>query len=385
MKKAIIILLGLILFLIGKVDAQAHSVSITGTIAGLGSDTVRLLDADFKEIKSVISSQDHFEMNVEVNTEDMRLYSIHLPSLGGLGPSMVRTFISFFICSNKIELLGHIDEGSFSEDQILGSPCQSKYDSLYKNLKSTSIIEKAGKLYNVAFEAYNNVSKSKENRETLRTAGNLLDDLFGVQKDEIYRLARKYPEDLVIATLATQYSPPSTKDVNEMKGFIDMFSPVVLSNSYYMQQLLEKFKSLSAVSVGQIAPEFTLSDTQDKKVSLSDFKGKYVLVDFWASWCAPCRKENPNIVKAYDEYKKKGFEVLAIAVFDTHTNWLKAIEEDKTPFTHVIDIDDRGNSVASIFQVTAIPANFLLDPEGKIIGKDLRGESLQKKLSEIFR
>lgn len=135
--------------------------------------------------------------------------------------------------------------------------------------------------------------------------------------------------------------------------------------------------------VGQMALTFSAPDTLGNNISLSSFRGKYVLLDFWASWCGPCRAENPNVLKAYNRFKEKGFTVLAVSIDKNKKAWNKAINEDKLPWTHVIDLKTE-NSIADMYGITAIPANFLLDPNGKILAVNLRGDSLVQQLEKIL-
>ncbi|MBV4356009.1 TlpA disulfide reductase family protein [Pinibacter aurantiacus] len=155
-------------------------------------------------------------------------------------------------------------------------------------------------------------------------------------------------------------------------------------NSFFGKYLGKQLADKNFGAIGSKAPEFTQNDTQGKPVSLSSFKGKYVLVDFWASWCGPCRMENPNVVTAFNRFKNKNFTVLGISLDKNKDAWLKAIKDDGLSWTQLSDLKYWQNEVATMYKVQSIPQNFLIDPKGNIVGRDLRGAALEEKLCELL-
>ncbi|MEY3590153.1 MAG: hypothetical protein RLZZ466_673 [Bacteroidota bacterium] len=148
----------------------------------------------------------------------------------------------------------------------------------------------------------------------------------------------------------------------------------------------DRLETAKKTGVGRIAPDFTQNDTLDQPVQLSSLRGKYVLVDFWASWCGPCRQENPNVVKVFNQYKDKNFHVLGVSLDreGQKDKWMKAIHDDQLTWTHVSDLKFWNNAVAKQYGIQAIPQNLLVDPQGKIVAKNLRGEALAKKMQELL-
>jgi len=163
--------------------------------------------------------------------------------------------------------------------------------------------------------------------------------------------------------------------------------PVSLRESATGKRMAAVIEKGKQTNTGVIAMDFTQDDTTGKAVKLSDFRGHYVLVDFWASWCKPCRAENPNLLKAYNKYKGKNFTILGVSLDDEQTRraWLGAVKMDGLPWSQVSELKGFQSKAAVLYGVSAIPSNFLIDPNGKIIARNLRGEDLEKKLGELFQ
>jgi peroxiredoxin len=157
-----------------------------------------------------------------------------------------------------------------------------------------------------------------------------------------------------------------------------------MNNSVYMQLLKKRVEILRSVAIGQAAPDFTMNDSTGAPVTLSQLNGKYLLVDFWASWCSPCRVENPNVVRAWKAFHSKGFDILGVSFDKNRDKWVEAIQHDNLAWTHVSDLKGWGNAAGKLYGINSIPSNVLLNPDQKIIARNLRGEDLMKKLEEIF-
>ncbi|MBE0641471.1 MAG: TlpA family protein disulfide reductase [Bacteroidales bacterium] len=156
-------------------------------------------------------------------------------------------------------------------------------------------------------------------------------------------------------------------------------------DNFYVKNLVRKMEAERKLGIGSIAPEISLPDPEGDTVSLSSLRGKVVLIDFWAAWCSPCRKENPNLRRIYRKFNSMGFEIFGVSLDKARENWLGAIASDSLSWPQVSDLNYWQSEAAATYQVTSIPHTVLIDREGRIIARKLRGEALEQKLEELFR
>jgi peroxiredoxin len=206
------------------------------------------------------------------------------------------------------------------------------------------------------------------------------------QRSEVIKqFIKDHPASLVSFDALKEYGG-MLPDPFRVEPVYDYLSEALKANTA-VKEYYNMLQNLKRTAIGQAAPDFTQTDTAGAKVSLHNFKGKYVLLDFWASWCKPCRHENPAVVNAFHKYKDKDFTIVSVSLDapGAKDKWLKAIHEDGlTGWTHVSDLNFWSNEVAKLYSIQSIPQNFLLDKEGKIIAKNLRGEELEAKLHEVL-
>ncbi len=276
----------------------------------------------------------------------------------------------------EVNVDGNTAQGFF---EVKGSPDLElirKVQDLLQQANSAPEIAKINEDYNVAVQQRNG-QKIVQLRQAYA-------DVIKKYKDQIATMMVEGSPSLAVINLLQN----NTLDKDEyFSTFVAIADKLKKEWPNYSQSknFVEYVDKLKPTAIGQVAPDLSLPDTTGQIVKLSSLKGKYVLVDFWAKWCGPCRQENPNVVRLYNKYKDKGFTVYGVSLDRNKEDWLKAIHEDNLTWTHVSDLKFWQSEAAKIYSVNAIPFSVLVDPKGVIIDKNLRDFALEAKLAEIFK
>lgn len=262
---------------------------------------------------------------------------------------------------------------------VQGAKISTEYvDYTSSFAKQTAALNALDREWATASDAEKNAGTIGEKLATL--SGPLNEEKRAIQKNYIAKNPNSY-----FSLLAIQEIAGSQMNINEVDPLFKKLSENIRTSSEG-QLFAKKIEVARRTQLGAIAPDFSQADANGKQVKLSDFRGKYVLLDFWASWCLPCRKENPNIVAAYHKFKNKNFTVVGVALDDpsSRSNWLKVIEVDKLDWTQLSDLKGWGNEASILYGVAGIPQNYLIGPDGKILAVNLKGEMLHEKLIELL-
>ncbi len=339
--------------------------TLSGTLPGIDTGYIYLEKTDvhpWVALDSARIENGKFSMTGKVG----------LPEMYALLYREKQIFVPVFVENSPIEVTIYPD--SADRSLIKGSATQDLYN---RYEAQTAEMEKKMEAVDRAWKAAKDANDSAGMK--------LQDSLYTILNDQvkanIVSFAKANGKSVVAPYLIIrnnwQFDLAGLKDVTAAFD-------TSLNGSTYMKALRDRIAILEKVAIGQPAVQFTLNDSLGNPVPLSQFAGKVLLIDFWASWCKPCRAENPNVVKAYGMFNKKGFEVLGVSLDQKRERWSQAVKDDKLSWTQVSDLKGWGSSAGQAYGISSIPANFLLDKDQKIIATNLRGDELVKKLTGLL-
>ena len=331
----------------------------------------------FTDSSKVIAGKYSFKGSVPKPTiSRMRAVYKVIPKTTPKAVNQSRYLAYLFIQSGKITI-AHVD--SFSNIQVTGSPAHTDFKKM----------QALAKPYNAKLQALYAKYAQYRNSGDMASMRNVEVSLDSISREMNEKVCGDFvktnPNSPIAVFALQQYASDESIDINKLESLFELL-PASAQTTASGKAMRDRIDNVKKTQIGAEAIDFTQNDTSGNPIKLSSFRGKYLLVDFWASWCGPCRQENPNVVKAFTKYKDKGFNILSVSLDrpDGKEKWLKAIHDDGLEWTHVSDLQFWNNAVARMYGIQSIPQNFLLDPNGKIIGKNLRGEELERSLEKIF-
>jgi len=335
--------------------------TITGKLEGAEGWVVlaKVADNDLFPLDSMQVKEGKFNFTGTIDIPEM--YYLHFKD--------AEKYLGFFVEPGTLKISGTLQDAKYE-----GLPTQALYDRLVSELR----------IYEMQFEEI-----SQQYRDAVARNDEAVQRAIEERANVIEKERMEFMLGFVDANNASVVAPfilmnnLQNFDIDKVESSMANIDPSVHGSTYYIT-LAEEVEKHQRLSIGREAPNFTQNDPDGNPISLSSFRGQYLMIDFWASWCTPCRIENPNIVAAYEKYHDKGFEVLGVSLDRDKSAWLKGIADDNLTWPQVSDLQFWNNEVSRLYSIGSIPSSLLLDPDGIIIAKNLRGEELHAKLAELF-
>lgn len=359
MKKTSLVIIALCLIFSCQSQKQTQGFEINGTVKNIPDNSMVLLTVNNINIDSAIIMEEKFQLVGKVDH----------PTNVYLRIKKTRDYKAFWLENNKIDFIG--TKGDFRNSKITGSLTQIDDDLLSTRLKPVQ------KEMEDLEENYEEMT-AKFNRDSIKAVYDALEE----KETVIYQdFIIDYPNSTVSAHVLNVYKTTWGKEkVSQLYSFLNQ----EMQQSTYGKSVSSFIALNKSPQIGNSYVDFEQENIHGKKIKVSDVKATYLLIDFWASWCGPCREENPDILKAYKLYKMKGFEILGVSLDEDRDSWLKAIKDDHLPWENISDLKGSENEAALIYGINAIPYNFLINQNGIIIARNLSGTELMKKLKELI-
>lgn len=339
---------------------------IKGSITGLETGKVylqKIVDGRPQSIDTADVVEGKFTFTGKMELPDIRILRLNEQDY----------FAQLFLDNSNIKVVANKD--SLRSTKITGSPTHDIFQVYLTELESLN------KQVTALQQKYQSAMTSG-NTDEAKKAEIDYNAMIENMKFFTKNFVKEHNNSVVSAYLTLVQLAPQIEGA-ELDSIIAKF-PAEISNSEYVIKLKEISEGMKKTAIGAVAPDFTMNDPAGKPIQLSSLRGKVVLIDFWASWCGPCRQENPNVLKLYQKYNSKGFEILGVSLDRTNEEWVQAIKDDQMSWLHVSDLQVWQNTAARLYSVNAIPQTYLLDKDGKIIAKGLRSQELAAKLGELF-
>ncbi|HAW19291.1 MAG TPA: hypothetical protein DCX14_03835 [Flavobacteriales bacterium] len=347
-----------------KVERDAANVHIEGTVTGAANSPIYLQIVESKGIKAIdtITGGPNGEYSFDYMSDQPEFYRV--------GVNEQNSFYMILYPGESVVAKSNIDN-LFKTYEIIEGPEECL------RMKEMNTITSMMDSINMILQA----AQMNKDQNMFQNALTQHDNISIRMNREIKAYISRKPASL--SSLAALQNLSFDEEFDYYLKVVQALDGIANGNDIY-DNMASQILNMKNVAVGAVAPEITLSQPNGEVMSLSDLRGQYVLIDFWASWCGPCRRENPNVKKVYEKYHEKGFEIYGVSLDKDMQPWLNAIGQDGLEWRHVSDLKYWDSQVVKDYQITGIPLTILVDKEGVIIAKNLRGEALGLKLAQIF-